>query len=210
MKGSPHELEPGDLFIREVFLVPHKGEEVEADFGGLIAGDALLDLVASQVEPGLICARAIADRALLQTVQLIQLAIERYIADEMEGVLLLASVLGVFDLERVLPVEAVVGEADDLRVAYGPAAVLPIQSHGELLEVLQLLTDLQVFRPVQQYREQGIGRAGIVNYLIREEELRVVIGQRLPLIRVLNPLKEEDKPVDRSSQVNGCRITLFG
>jgi hypothetical protein len=210
VKGSPHELEPGDLFLREVFLVPHKGEEVETDFGGLIAGDALLDLVASQVEPGLICARAIADRALLQTVQLIQLTIERYIADKMEGILLLAGVLGVFDLEWVLPMEAVVREPDDLRVAYGPSAVLPIQHHSEILEVLQLISDLQVFCLVQQDREQGIGRAGIVNDLVGKEELGVVVGQGLSLLcpwGVLHPFEEEDQPVDGSSRVNEREIT---
>ena len=53
-----------------------------------------------------------------------------------------------------------------------------------------------------------MGGAGIIDDLVREEELRVVVCQRLGLIRLWDPLKEEDEAVNRS--ISNKRQEKFG
>ena len=43
-----------------------------------------------------------------------------------------------------------------------------------------------------------MGGAGIIDDLVREEELRIVVSQRLGLVGLWDPLKEEDETINRS------------
>lgn len=198
LEASPDKLEPVDLVFSLLLLVSSDGEEVEPDLRGLVALDAGLDLFASEILPVFFCAGSIANGTFLEAIQLVQLPIDWNIGDEVEGVLFLAPVLGVLDLEGVLPSEAVVRSADHLRVADGPAAIARSQGHAELLQIPQLISDVYIVLSVQQNAQQGISGTGVVDHLIGKEELRVIVGERLfgGTCRLLLPLEEEDETVD--------------
>ena len=53
-----------------------------------------------------------------------------------------------------------------------------------------------------------MGGAGIIDDLVREEELRIIVCQRLGLIGLWHPLKEEDEAVNRS--ISNKRQEKFG
>ena len=83
--------------------VLHQRHEVEVYLSLLVPGHPLLDDGRRQVQPlSRLRHRAVVHRALLESVQLVQAAVDRDVRDEVEDVVVLRGHLGV-ELEQALP-----------------------------------------------------------------------------------------------------------
>jgi len=205
--------------------VAHHGQQVEADLGGVVAGDAPLEDVhdlGGEVGGG--DAGPVADGGRLEAVELVEGPVDGGVGDEVEGVggLVVGVALGLVDEGGGFR-EAVVHVADQLAVGEGLAAVFRGEGHGELAKVGQGGTDVDgivgrggcgVGRLVEEHAEQGLGAAGILDGLRGEEEaLRgvVVEGAVERLVAgavggVGGVLEEEDNAVDGVELGEGVRV----
>lgn len=183
--------------------VPDHGEEVEADLGGVVAGDAPLENVhdlGAEVFRGAV-AVAVGDGGGLQAVELVQLAVDGEVGDEVEGVVGLAVLLRLVDKGAALG-EAVVDLADELRVAEGLAADVGGEHAGKVLELAELVPDID-FVAVQDDAEEGLGAASVLDGLVGEEDAvgggfvvgAIVGGGSAGVGAVGGELEEEDDAV---------------
>ena len=83
------------------------------------------------------------------------------------------------------------------------------ETSSELTKVSEFGADLNL-RTIHKDRKDRLGGAGIVDDLIRKEELWVIVCQRLGLVGLWNPLEEEDEAVDGSmSQRSDRKVWLI-
>lgn len=146
------------------------GKQVEADLGGIVAGNSTLQNVDDACGERVGVAGSVGDGRGLQAVELVQGAVDVGICDEVEGILGLARLLCLVD-EGAAAGEAVVHLSDEVGVAQGLAAELRGQDHGELAKVAQLLADLDIGRLVEEHAEEGLGGAGVLDGLGGEEDV---------------------------------------
>ena len=183
-------------------LIADDRQQVEADLACCVLLDSLLDLLARQGKPRLLGTLAMADRPCLQTVKLVKRVLMWYKRDEMEHIIIFASRLGLLvHHEGILPREAIVRDTNHLRVADRVPFLLWWQAGTERAEVGELGAQLDL-RTIHQNGQNGLGRAGVVDHLIGEEELRIVVCQSLGLGGLRHPLEEKDESVDRSATSN--------
>ena len=116
--------------------------------------------------------------------------------DEMEHVIVLGGDLRLFlHHEGILSSEAVVSNADFIRIADSMSLLSWRKPGSERLKVGEFITDIDLWS-VHQNGEDGLGSAGIVNDLVGEKQLRVVLAECLWFGWLSNPLEKEDKSVD--------------
>lgn len=85
--------------------------------------------------------------------------------------------------------------SNELRVANGLASDAVVHGGRELLERTKLRADVQLLGLVEKDGQNGLRRAGVRDNLSREEQSRVVLGERRSLA-IVNILEEEDESVD--------------
>mmetsp|Transcript_48362 Transcript_48362/g.111980 ORF Transcript_48362/g.111980 Transcript_48362/m.111980 type:complete len:286 (-) Transcript_48362:117-974(-) len=168
--------------------------QVEADLAARVLLDALHDERPDHVEPVVLGGVAEADRPRLESIKLVQLAIDGKIRDE---VVHLVVVLGRPPLlldERLWPCERVVHLAQQVGVGDGEALEIRRKILGERLEGGELFTQFER-RPVEKDGEDGLRGARIGDHLRREEDLVVIVRDCWSVILLLPPPKEEYQPV---------------
>ncbi|OHW96657.1 hypothetical protein CSPAE12_04692, partial [Colletotrichum incanum] len=117
-----------------VTRIAHHGQHVEPDLGAGVREHAVLQHLRHLVRELFGSAGAVRDGRGLQPVELVQLAVDGRIGNEVEGVLSLACLLCLIDEGAALG-EAVVHFADQIRVAEGLAAEFGRQNHGKVAEL---------------------------------------------------------------------------
>ena len=117
----------------------------------------------------------------------------------MEAIIIILSRPGffiIFNRERILSGETVVGFSDDIRVTDGPASIPRIKGSGETFDISQFRTDINgVFRLVKKNRKDRLCGTCVVNYLVCEEQITVIIFLAFSFFWILLPLEQENQPV---------------
>ena len=148
------------------------------------------------------------DWSILQAIELIKSVLMRHKADEVEDIIIFGCWLGIFIHDkRVLSGEAIMGNPNLFTVANRVSLISRWQAHGETAQILQLISKFDLW-PVHEDRQNCLRGTRIIDHLVGEEELWVVVGQSLGLVRLLLPLEKKDQSVDGPKAKNLVNISI--
>ena len=148
------------------------------------------------------------DRSVLQTIKLIKSVLVRHKTDEVEDVIIFSCWLSIFIHDKwVLSSEAIMGNPNLFTVANRVSLIPRWQAYGETAQILQFISEFDLW-PVHKDGQNCLRGTCIIDHLVGEEELWVVVGQSLGLVRLLLPLEKEDQSVDGPIAKNLVNITI--
>lgn len=196
--GFFQECQSIDFTLGGIPLVSSQSEQVEPDLTSSILLDSSLDFLLSPLKPVLFSDRSVRNRSGLEPIKLIELTFEREVGDKVEDIVILGGLAGDLDLKGILSGEGVVRVLHFLKVPDGQAFLLGSKLKSFRVEGRQVVSYLDVLLLVEQNRKDGLGGAGVVDHLVREEELFVEVFQHVLLLAVALVLEQEDQAVDGS------------